>query len=202
MSFMRTFSFFPLASCFDATKIEVTFELDENGVLHVSAVDKANGNSKKLEISYEKSRYHSPTNSKKIFVFTVLLISSNRLKDTDLEDMIREAEEAAESDRIARERVTARNAHEAYVYQVRNVVRDEEKTQGKLSADEISAVEECVREEIEWLEENPEVEKERYEERLKEMEEKVQKIIAKVYGGEQDAHTHSYEQEEPDFHSM
>eukprot|EP00026_Physarum_polycephalum_P005184 Phypoly_transcript_05214.p1 GENE.Phypoly_transcript_05214~~Phypoly_transcript_05214.p1 ORF type:complete len:609 (+),score=179.93 Phypoly_transcript_05214:155-1981(+) len=160
-------------------QIEVTFELDVNGVLHVSAVDKANGNSKKLEISYEKSR----------------------LRDEDLEEMIREAQEAAEEDRIARERITSRNALESYVYQVRNLAHDADKTQDRLSAEELAQVEERVREEIEWLEDNQDAEKEVFDERLREMEERLRDVLAKVYGGER-GYAHADEQEEPDFHSM
>ena len=116
--------------------------------------------------------------------------------------MIREAEEAAEEDRTARERITARNSHEAYVYQVRNVVRDAEKTQDKLSAEEIAVVEERLREEIEWLEDNQDADKETFEERLRELEGKVKQIVAKVYAGEGGGYAHAPEQEQPDFHSM
>jgi molecular chaperone DnaK (HSP70) len=115
--------------------------------------------------------------------------------------MIQQANDAAESDRIARERITARNALESYVYQVRNLAHDAEKTQDRLSAGELAEVEESVREEIEWLEGNQDAEKEIFDERLREMETKLREILAKAYGGE-GTHAHAYAEEEPDFHSM
>eukprot|EP01120_Amphizonella_sp_Union-15-10_P016720 TRINITY_DN897_c0_g1_i1.p1 TRINITY_DN897_c0_g1~~TRINITY_DN897_c0_g1_i1.p1 ORF type:complete len:577 (-),score=143.62 TRINITY_DN897_c0_g1_i1:285-1841(-) len=86
-------------------QIEVTFEIDVNGILHVKAEDKTTGNTEQITITSEKGR----------------------LSQEDIERMIKEAEEAAEEDKNARERVQSRNSLENYAYSVKNAIEDEEK---------------------------------------------------------------------------
>merc|ERR1712093_811920 len=86
-------------------QVEVTFEIDANGILQVSAEDKGTGKSEKITITAEKGR----------------------LSDEEIERMVREAEEFAEEDKKVKERVDKRNALESYAYGLRNSLNDEEK---------------------------------------------------------------------------
>ncbi|KAF0910231.1 hypothetical protein E2562_001424 [Oryza meyeriana var. granulata] len=151
-------------------QIEVTFEVDENGILHVTAADKAAGRSKSITITNDKGR----------------------LSQEEIDRMVREAEEFAEEDRRVRERVDARNRLENYVYRMRSTVRDG--MAGKIGDDDKETMEAALTEALEWLEDNDSgartAEKEVYEEKLKEVEHVCGPIIKQVYersGGGGDA---------------
>eukprot|EP01115_Flamella_aegyptia_P007464 TRINITY_DN30984_c0_g1_i1.p1 TRINITY_DN30984_c0_g1~~TRINITY_DN30984_c0_g1_i1.p1 ORF type:complete len:645 (+),score=317.45 TRINITY_DN30984_c0_g1_i1:84-2018(+) len=149
-------------------QIEVTFELDVNSILHVSAEDKGTG--KKNSITIDKGR----------------------LSDEEIERMVKEAEEAAESDKQAKERVEAKNKLENYVYQVRNFIDDDEKVGDKISAEDKATVEEAVKEKLEWIDSNPGAEKEEFDDQYSQLEKTVQPIFAKFYqaGGGEDMPNH------------
>jgi heat shock protein 5 len=144
-------------------QIEVTFEIDVNGILHVSAEDKGTGKKEAITITNDKGR----------------------LSEEEIQRMVKEAEEQADADKEARQRVEARNQLENYVYQVRNVINDEEKVGEKISEDDKSTIEEAIKEKISWLEENTSADKEEYDSQYKELEKIVQPIFAKLYGGAQ-----------------
>uniref|UniRef100_A0A0E0KI38 Luminal-binding protein n=1 Tax=Oryza punctata TaxID=4537 RepID=A0A0E0KI38_ORYPU len=143
-------------------QIEVTFEVDENGILHVTAADKAAGRSKSITITNDKGR----------------------LSQEEIDRMVRDAEEFAEEDRRVRERVDARNRLENYVYRMRSTVRDG-RMAGKIGDDDKETMEAALTEALEWLEDNDggarTAEKEDYEERLKEVEQVCGPIIKQVY---------------------
>ncbi len=82
-------------------QIEVTFDIDANGIMHVSAKDKATGKENKIEIK-----------------------SSSGLDDAEIERMVREAEEHADEDRVQREKVDAKNQAEALIHSVRKTLSD------------------------------------------------------------------------------
>merc|ERR1712159_719340 len=86
-------------------QIEVTFEVDANGILQVSAEDKGTGKSEKITITAEKGR----------------------LSEEEIERMIQEAEEFAEEDAKVKEKVDKRNSLEGYAYNLKNTLEDEEK---------------------------------------------------------------------------
>ncbi|CAL4948919.1 unnamed protein product [Urochloa decumbens] len=146
-------------------QIEVTFEVDANGILHVQAADKGTGKSEKITITSD----------------------DRRLSQEEIDRMVREAEEFAEEDRKVRERVDARNKLETYVYQVKSAV-DDTKMADKMDAEDKEKVEEAVREANDWLDGNVHTaEKEDYEEKLKELEDVCNPVISAVYqrsGGE------------------
>ncbi|OEL27784.1 Luminal-binding protein 5 [Dichanthelium oligosanthes] len=139
-------------------QIEVTFEVDANGILHVEAADKGTGKSEKITITSD----------------------DRRLSQEEIDRMVREAEEFAEEDRKVRERVDARNKLETYVYQVKSAV-DDGKMAGKMEGDEKEKVEAAVREANEWLDGNTDAEAEDYEEKLKELEDVCNPVISAVY---------------------
>jgi heat shock protein 5 len=142
-------------------QIEVTFEIDVNGILTVTAQDKATGNSEQVTITAEKGR----------------------LSEEEIQRMLKEAEEMAEQDKAAKERVQARNELENLVYTVRNQINDEEKgLKGKLSEDDVSTIEDAVKDTISWLEENLSAETSDFEEKKKEFEGIIHPIFSKFQG--------------------
>eukprot|EP00095_Tigriopus_kingsejongensis_P010606 maker-scaffold1206_size55693-snap-gene-0.6 protein:Tk10606 transcript:maker-scaffold1206_size55693-snap-gene-0.6-mRNA-1 annotation:"hypothetical protein DAPPUDRAFT_304735" len=142
-------------------QIEVTFEIDANGILQVSAEDKGTGNKEKITITNDQ----------------------NRLTPEDIEQMIQDAEKFADEDKKLKERVESRNELESYAYSLKNQLNDEEKLGAKLSDDEKEKIETAVNEAISWLEENSEADSEEFKAQKKELENTVQPIIAKLYQG-------------------
>jgi heat shock protein 5 len=141
-------------------QIEVTFEIDANGILQVSAEDKASGKSEKITITAEKGR----------------------LTEDEIERMVQEAEEFAEEDKRTKERVDARNALEGYCYNLKNTLEDEEKgISDKISEEDKESLEEAIREALEWLDDNQEVEKEDYDAKQKELEGVANPIVQQAY---------------------
>jgi chaperone protein DnaK len=142
-------------------QIEVTFEIDANGILQVSAEDKGTGNKEKITITNDQ----------------------NRLTPEDIERMINDAEKFADEDAKLKGRVEARNELESYAYSLKNQIGDKEKLGGKLSDEEKEKIEEIVNEKISWLEENQEADADELKAQKKEMEDIIQPIIAKLYQG-------------------
>ncbi|GIY95871.1 endoplasmic reticulum chaperone BiP [Caerostris extrusa] len=141
-------------------QIEVTFEIDVNGILKVTAEDKGTGIKEKITITNDH----------------------NRLTPEDIERMIRDAEQFAEDDKKIKERVEARNELESYAYSLKNQINDKEKLGGKLSSSDKEKMEEAVEEKIKWLDENQEAEAEDFTRQKKELENIAQPIISKLYG--------------------
>ncbi|KAK4752235.1 hypothetical protein SAY87_021033 [Trapa incisa] len=140
-------------------QIEVTFEVDANGILNVKAEDKGTGKSEKITITNDKGR----------------------LSQEEIDRMVREAEEFAEEDKKVKERIDARNSLETYVYNMKNQISDKDKLADKLEADEKDKIETATKEALEWLDDNQSAEKEDYEEKLKEVEAVCNPIITAVY---------------------
>jgi len=153
-------------------QIEVTFEIDANGIVSVSASDKATGASESITITADKGR----------------------LSEEEIERMVREAEEFADEDKNLKERVDARNGLEGYAYNMRNQINDEEKLGGKISDEDKETIEEAVTEAIDWLDENSEADAEEYKEKQTELEGKCNPIVQKLY-----AEAGGAEGEEDDF---
>lgn len=143
-------------------QIEVTFEIDANGILQVSAEDKGTGNREKIVITNDQ----------------------NRLTPEDIERMIKDAERFADEDKKLKERVEARNELESYAYSLKNQLQDKDKLGSKLSDDEKTKMEEAIDEKIKWLEDNQDTDAEDYKRQKKELEDVVQPIIAKLYQGQ------------------
>merc|ERR1712033_161984 len=112
-------------------QIEVTFEIDANGILQVSAEDKGTGNKEKITITNDQ----------------------NRLTPEDIERMIKDSEMFAEEDKKLKERVESRNELESYAYSLKNQINDKEKLGAKLSDEDKEKITEAVDEQIKWLEE-------------------------------------------------
>ncbi|VDO92826.1 unnamed protein product [Soboliphyme baturini] len=143
-------------------QIEVTFEIDVNGILHVTAEDKGTGNKNDITITSDH----------------------NRLKQEDIERMINDAEKFAEEDKKVKEQAEARNELESFVYSLKNQVGDKEKLGAKLSAKDKETIESAIEEKIKWLDENKSASTEEMKNQKKELEEIVQPIIGKLYQGQ------------------
>jgi L1 cell adhesion molecule like protein len=142
-------------------QIEVTFDVDANGILNVSAVEKSTGKSNKITITNDKAR----------------------LSRDEVERMVAEAEKYAEDDKLRMERVEARNSLESYLYNARNTLR-EEKVKEKLDAEDVSAAEEVIDSGLSWLNSHEEALTEEFKEKQKEVEEKIRPTMMKLYAGE------------------
>jgi len=141
-------------------QIEVSFEIDVNGILHVSAEDKGTGIKEHITITNDKGR----------------------LSEEEIKRMVQEAEEAADDDKKAKERVEARNSLENYIYQIRNSINDNEKLGSKIGEEDKETIETLVKETIEWLEQNQSADKEEFDAQYKDVEKVVQPIFSKLYG--------------------
>jgi heat shock protein 5 len=130
-------------------QIEVTFEIDVNGILKVSAEDKGTGNKNNIVIKNDQ----------------------NRLSPEDMEHMMNNAEKFAEEDKKVKERVEARNELEGYAYSLKNQIADKEKGLGsKLSESKKKEIEDLVSQKIEWLVTNQEADEASFKEQKKQLE--------------------------------
>lgn len=139
-------------------QIEVTFDMDANGILNVSAVDKSSGKTQQITITNDKGR----------------------LSKEDVERMVKEAEQYAEEDKKNQERVDAKNDLENYTYNMRNAVNDE-KIKDKFSDEDKNTLETNINDTITWLDNNQTAEKDEYEHKKKELEGVCNPIMTKMY---------------------
>jgi heat shock protein 5 len=126
-------------------QIEVTFEVDANGILNVGAEDKGTGKKEKITITSDKGR----------------------LSQEEIERMVREAEEFAEADALLKGRVDGRNQLETFCYNMKSNVED--KLKDKLDDDDKETVLEAVKEALEWLDDNAEADVDEFADKLKEV---------------------------------
>lgn len=143
-------------------QIEVTFEIDVNGILKVSAEDKGSGSKQSITITNDH----------------------NRLKPEDIDRMIQDAEKFADDDKKLKERVEAKNELESYAYSLKTQINDKEKLGGKLSDEEKTKIEEAAQDAIKWIESNAQADASDMKEKKKELEGIVTPIITKLYNKE------------------
>ena len=143
-------------------QIEVTFEVDANGILQVAAEDKGTGKAEKITITSEKGR----------------------LSEEEIERMVQEAEQYAEEDKKVKERIDSRNGLESYLYNLKNTLDDDEKgLADNISAEDKKELQDIIDETLDWMDENPEADKEDYDEKQKEVEQIANPIMRNVYAG-------------------
>jgi L1 cell adhesion molecule like protein len=142
-------------------QVEVTFDLDANGVLNVNAVDKAGGKSNKITITNDKGR----------------------LSKDDIERMVSEAERYKEEDEKHKKKIDARNGFENYVYSVKNST-SEPGLKGKLTDGDRATIEDACKTALDWLETaGAGTGAEEYEAEQKKLEGIVTPIVSKLYSG-------------------
>ncbi|KAF9877686.1 hsp70-like protein [Colletotrichum karsti] len=140
-------------------QIEVTFDVDANGIMNVSAVEKGTGKSNKIVITNDKGR----------------------LSKEEIERMLAEAEKYKDEDEAEGQRVAAKNGLESYAYSLRNTLGDS-KVDEKLEADDKEKLKTEIDKVVSWLDENQQATREEYEDRQKELEGIANPIMMKFYG--------------------
>jgi L1 cell adhesion molecule like protein len=141
-------------------QIEVTFDVDANGILNVSAIEKSTGKTNKITITNDKAR----------------------LSKEEIDRMVSEAEKFAEEDKVRMERVEARNSLEAYLYNSRNTLR-EDKVKDAIGEEAITSTEAVIQEGLDWLAANESAETDAFKDKQKEVEEKIRPVFMKLYQG-------------------
>jgi len=143
-------------------QIEVTFEIDSNGILQVTAEDKGTGKKEEITITND----------------------SGRLTEEEIERMIKEAEQFADEDKITRERVDAKNAFEGYLHSMKNAAEGSGENKGlseKLDDDEKETIQDAIKDGQEWLDSNSDSTAEEIKEKHKEIEGICAPIVSKHY---------------------
>jgi len=141
-------------------QIEVTFDIDANGILNVSACDKSTGKQNKITITNDKGR----------------------LSKEEIERMVNDAEKFKADDEKQKERISAKNGLESYCFNMKTTIEDE-KVKDKISADDMKAITDKCDEAIKWLDANQLAEVEEFNEKQKEVEGVCNPIITKLYQG-------------------
>ena len=139
-------------------QIEVTFDIDANGILNVSAVDKGTGKQNKITITNDKGR----------------------LSKEEIEKMVSDAEKFKEEDEAMAKKIGSRNGFENYCFQMRNTL-DDEKLKASFTNEDKRAIKELSEEGLQWLEGNKEADAEVIEGKQKEIESKYNPIMMRVY---------------------
>lgn len=142
-------------------QIEVTFDLDANGIMNVSALEKGTGKTNKIVITNDKGR----------------------LSKEDIERMLAEAEKFKDEDEAEAARVAAKNGLESYAYSLRNTLSDG-KVDEKLEAGDKEKLNAEITTVVNWLDENQTASREEYEDKQKELEGVANPIMMKFYGAQ------------------
>lgn len=138
-------------------QIEVSFDIDANGILNVSAIDKGTGKKQ-----------------------TITITNDSKMNKEQIEEMIKEAEKYKADDEAQKERIESKNALENYLYNTRNTI---DKPEVKLEEADKTTILDEVNEKIKWLDDNQSASKDEYDSIMKEVEDKVKPIISKMYEG-------------------
>lgn len=155
-------------------QIEVSFDLDANGILKVSASDKGTGKAESITITNDKGR----------------------LSQEEIDRMVAEAEEFAEEDKAIKAKIEARNSLENYAFSLKNQVNDESGLGGQIDEDDKQTILDAVKEVTDWLEDNAATATtEDFEEQKEQLSNVAYPITSKLYGSAAPA-----DEEEPSGH--
>ena len=141
-------------------QIEVTFDIDANSILNVSAVDKSSGKSHNITITNDKGR----------------------LSRDDIDRMVNEAERFSSEDQKTRERVEARNSLENLCFSTKQSLNDEN-LKNNISSEDYETVCNACEETVKWLDNNTTAEKDEVEAKEKELQSTLHPIMTKLYQG-------------------
>jgi heat shock protein 1/8 len=141
-------------------QIEVTFDIDANGILNVSAKDTSTQKENKITITNDKGR----------------------LSKDEIERMVNDAEKYKKDDEVQRDRILSKNSLESYCFNMKSTINDE-KTGSKISAADKSKMTDACDSALKWLDANQMAEKEEFDHKLKEVEQICSPIITKLYQG-------------------
>jgi heat shock protein 1/8 len=144
-------------------QIEITYDIDANGILNVNAVEKSTGKENKIVITNDKGR----------------------LSKEDIERMVEEAEKFKEEDELNRQKFESKNNLESYILNIKSSLEDsklKEKFDLDENKDEVSQIKEKIEEIQEWIEKNDSMDKTEYDTKQKELEAIWNPLMKKVYG--------------------
>ena len=139
-------------------QVEITYDVDANGILNVSAVEKSSGKTEKITVKNEKGR----------------------LSAEEIQKMVDDAEQFKEDDTKQREKVEARNGLDNYIFNVKQSLNDD-KLKDKFTDEDKTSVEDKIKEVQDWYDEHLESEKEEFESKQKELESVFSPIMMRVY---------------------
>ncbi|EDW76820.1 uncharacterized protein Dwil_GK20316, isoform B [Drosophila willistoni] len=139
-------------------QIEVTFDIDANGILNVTAADKSTGKENKITITNDKGR----------------------LSKEDIERMVNDAESYRQADEQQRDRINAKNQLESYCFQLRSTLDDQQLSSRINESDRQTILQNC-NETISWLDANQLADKQEYEHKQQELERICNPIITRLY---------------------
>jgi len=143
-------------------QIEVTFQIDANGILSVSAKDKGTGKEQQITINADRGS----------------------LSEDEIDRMVEEAEQFAQEDAMVKERIDAKNGLESYLYNLRNTLNDDENGLGdKVPEEDKNELGGAIDEALDWLDDNPEAEAQEYKDKQKETENLASPILRSAYDG-------------------
>merc|ERR1712194_115653 len=146
-------------------QIEVTFDIDANGILNVSAQEKATGKVEKITITNDKGR----------------------LSKEDIEKLVKDAEKYKSEDDQLKKKIDSKNTYENYIYSIRSTTEDD-KLKDAFEAEDKTTINAAVIEHQMWLDSNPDASADEYDSRYKDLERMFQPIMTKIYqsmgGGE------------------
>merc|ERR1711978_138213 len=140
-------------------QIEVTLDIDANGILNVSAVEKGTGKAEKITITNDKGR----------------------LSKEEIERMVNDAEKYKGEDDKQRERVAAKNGLESYIFNLKSSIENEQ-VKKSFSPEELSSTQTALDAALKWLDNNQLAEREEFEDKQKELEEMWRPLSSKIYG--------------------
>ena len=139
-------------------QIQVSFDVDANGILNVSAEDKSTGKKEKITITNDKGR----------------------LSKDEIEKMVQDAEKFKDEDEQNKKRIESKNSFETYIYSLKDSINND-KLKDKFSEEELSTLQTELKNNEEWLDSHQDSDSESYEDKLKEMQEKCKPIMTKLY---------------------
>ena len=154
-------------------QIEITYDVDANGILNCSAVEKSSGKSETIVVTNDKGR----------------------LSKDEIEDMVKQAEMYKQEDEIAHKQIEAYNSLETYLYQVKSSI-NEPKIQEKLNDNDKNTLTNIVKETQEWLEENKSASKEEIDEKLNTIKTISEPILSSLYNEASDMYNNDQPIEE------
>ena len=160
-------------------QIEVSLDVDSNGILNVSAKDKGTGKENKITITND----------------------TGRLSKEDIEKLVSEAETYAEEDKLVKERIESKNELENYLFNTKNSINDE-KLKDKISEEDKKSIHTKCDEILEWIDNNDSVNKEEYDNKKKEAEQIINPIMTKLYQQSQENSSTETPSEQPSSSGM
>merc|ERR1712020_229415 len=140
-------------------QIEVTFDVDSNGILNVSALEKGTGKAEKITITNDKGR----------------------LSKEEIEKMVADAERFKGEDDKQKERIAAKNGLESFIFNLKSSL-DNQEIKSRLSTEELSRAQTALDEALKWMDANQLAEKEEFEDKQKELERMSKPLMSKLYG--------------------